>query len=118
MHHFQYLFAPGGQPLLYSSAWISLILTWIAFILLINPRTRRMEGTLIYALLAVVIAIWIEKGLSFVVPGFIPSPLGEVSRYAPTLPELLITKGIWSVGLLIITVLFKTACSVKEDTST
>jgi molybdopterin-containing oxidoreductase family membrane subunit len=117
VHHFLYLFGPGGQPLLTVSAWISLILTWIAFFLLINPRTRRIEGTLIYALLAVIIAVWIEKGLSFVVPGFIPSPLGEISFYSPTIPEILITKGVWSVGFLIITILFKIATSVKEDLS-
>jgi Ni/Fe-hydrogenase subunit HybB-like protein len=115
MHHFQYLFGPGGQPLLTVSAWISLILAWIAFFLLVNPRTRNAEGTLIYALLAVIIAVWIEKGLSFVVPGFIPSPLGEISSYSPTISEILITKGVWSVGFLIITVLFKIAASVKED---
>jgi len=117
IHHFQYLFGPGGQPLLTISAWISLILTWTAFFLLINPRTRRIEGTLIYALLAVIIAVWIEKGLGFVVPGFIPSPLGEVSRYSPTIAEIIITKGVWACGLLILTILYKVAVSVKEDLS-
>jgi molybdopterin-containing oxidoreductase family membrane subunit len=117
VHHFQYLFGPGGQPLLTVSAWISLILSWIAFFLLVNPRTRKTEGTLIYALLAVIIAVWIEKGLSFVVPGFIPSPLGEISSYSPTISEILITKGVWSVGFLIITILFKIGTSVKEDLS-
>jgi len=115
VHHFQYLLGPGGQPLLTMSAWISIILTWIAFFLLINPQTRNTEGTLIYALLAVIIAVWIEKGLSFVVPGFIPSPLGEISRYSPTVAEIIITKGVWSVGLLILTILYKVAVSVKED---
>lgn len=115
MLHFHYLFGPGGQPFLTLSAWISVILTWIAFFLLINPHTRKSEGTLIYALLAVIVAVWIEKGLSFVVPGFIPSPLGEVARYSPTVAEIIITKGVWSVGLLILTVLYKVAVSVKED---
>ena len=117
VHHFQYLFGPGGQPLLTVSTRISLILTCIAFFLLVNPRTRKAEGTLIYALLAIIIAVWIEKGLGFVVPGFIPSPLGEISSYAPTISEILITKGVWAVGLLIITALFKIGASVKEDLS-
>jgi molybdopterin-containing oxidoreductase family membrane subunit len=115
MHHFQYLFGPGGQPLLTTSVWLSLILSWTAFFLLINPRTRRMEGALIYALLAVIIAVWIEKGLGFVVPGFIPSPLGELIPYSPTSPEILITVGVWSVGLLILTIFYKIATSVKEE---
>jgi molybdopterin-containing oxidoreductase family membrane subunit len=117
MHHFQYLFGPGGQPLLTTSVWLSLILSWTAFFLLINPRTRRMEGALIYALLAVIIAVWIEKGLGFVVPGFIPSPLGELTPYSPTSPEILITVGVWSIGLLILTIFYKIATSVKEELS-
>jgi molybdopterin-containing oxidoreductase family membrane subunit len=117
MHHFQYLFGPGGQLLLTTSVWLSLILSWTAFFLLINPRTRRMEGALIYALLAVIIAVWIEKGLGFVVPGFIPSPLGEISPYSPTAAEILITAGIWSVGLLVVSILYKIATSIKEELS-
>ena len=30
------------------------------------------------------IGIWIEKGMGFVLPGFIPTPLGEVFEYSPT----------------------------------
>lgn len=117
LHHLRSMFGPGGQQFLTIASWISLILSWVAFFLLINPRTRKREGTLIYALLAVIVALWIEKGLSFVIPGFTPSPLGETPVYMPTIPEILITKGVWSVGFLIITILFKVAISVKEDLS-
>jgi molybdopterin-containing oxidoreductase family membrane subunit len=81
---------------------------------MINPQTRKTEGTLIYALLAVIIAVWIEKGLSFIVPGFIPSPLGEIARYSPTLAEIFITIGVWSVGILFLTVLYKVTVSIKK----
>ncbi|NMC93587.1 MAG: polysulfide reductase NrfD [Syntrophorhabdus sp.] len=114
VHHFEYLLARGGQSILTISAWISLVLIWIAFLLMINPQTRKTEGTLIYALLAVIIAVWIEKGLSFIVPGFIPSPLGEIARYSPTLAEIVITIGVWSVGILILTVLYKVTVSIKK----
>lgn len=114
VHHFEYLLGRGGQSILTISAWISLVLIWIAFLLMINPQTRKTEGTLIYALLAVIIAVWIEKGLSFIVPGFIPSPLGEIARYSPTLAEIFITIGVWSVGILILTVLYKVTVSIKK----
>ncbi|HOH26066.1 MAG TPA: polysulfide reductase NrfD [Syntrophorhabdus sp.] len=114
VHHFEYLLGRGGQSILTISAWISLVLIWIAFLLMINPQTRKTEGTLIYALLAVIIAVWIEKGLSFIVPGFIPSPLGEIARYSPTLAEIVITIGVWSVGILILTVLYKVTVSIKK----
>ncbi len=114
VHHFEYLLGRGGQSILTISAWISLVLIWIAFLLMINPQTRKTEGTLIYALLAVIIAVWIEKGLSFIVPGFIPSPLGEIARYSPTLAEIVITIGVWSVGILFLTVLYKVTVSIKK----
>ncbi|HNQ47181.1 MAG TPA: polysulfide reductase NrfD [Syntrophorhabdus sp.] len=114
VHHFEYLLGRGGQSILTISAWISLVLIWIAFLLMINPQTRKTEGTLIYALLAVIIAVWIEKGLSFIVPGFIPSPLGEIARYSPTLAEIFITIGVWSVGILFLTVLYKVTVSIKK----
>lgn len=116
--HFRHLFGLSGQPLLTVSAWFSLILAWTAFLVLINARVRKAEGALLVcALLAVIVAVWIEKGLAFVVPGFIPSPLGESAAYSPTIHEILITKGVWSVGLLIITILFRIAVSVKEEPS-
>jgi molybdopterin-containing oxidoreductase family membrane subunit len=32
--------------------------------------------------------IWIEKGMGLIVPGFIPSPIGEVTEYYPTFIEV------------------------------
>jgi molybdopterin-containing oxidoreductase family membrane subunit len=49
------------------------------------------------------------------VPGFIPSPTGEIFEYWPTLPEVLITLGIWAVGFLLLTILYKITISVKEE---
>jgi molybdopterin-containing oxidoreductase family membrane subunit len=63
----------------------------------------------------VVSAIWIEKGLGMIVTGFIPSPLEQITEYAPTLPEGLITLGVYGIGLLILTALYKMAISVREE---
>jgi Ni/Fe-hydrogenase subunit HybB-like protein len=63
----------------------------------------------------VFIAMLLEKGLGLVVTGFIPNPLHTVVEYAPTAPELAITVGIWAIGFLIITVLYKMAIGVKEE---
>ncbi|GAH44731.1 unnamed protein product, partial [marine sediment metagenome] len=56
--------------------------------------------------------------LGLIVPGFIPSPTGEIIEYWPTVPEALITLGVWALGFLILTVLYKIAISVSEETST
>jgi molybdopterin-containing oxidoreductase family membrane subunit len=74
--------------------------------------------TLTIACVAVVISIWIEKGLGLIVAGFVPSPFGEVSAYVPTLPELAITVGIYAFGALLITIFYKIALSVRGELPT
>ena len=61
------------------------------------------------------ISVWIEKGLGMIVTGFEPSPLGHVTRYVPTAPEVLIALGIYGLGALMITMLYKTALSVRGE---
>ena len=52
-----------------------------------------------------------------VVAGFVPSPLGHITAYTPTVPELLISLSIYGVGALILTLLYKIALSVREQLS-
>jgi molybdopterin-containing oxidoreductase family membrane subunit len=116
MHHFEYLFVGlHGHAKLVPWMWASVILAVIAIVLLINPGTRKNEGTLGIACVAAFFSLWIEKGLGLVVTGFIPSPLETVTEYTPTGPEILITLGIWALGFSILTVLYKIAISVKEE---
>jgi molybdopterin-containing oxidoreductase family membrane subunit len=116
MHHFQYLFVGlEGHATLVPWWWAFMILAVIALIILIVPRTRNNEKLLAVACAAVFISLWIEKGLGLVVTGFIPSPLEKVFEYSPTWPEVFITLGIWAMGLLILTFLYKIAISVREE---
>jgi Ni/Fe-hydrogenase subunit HybB-like protein len=48
------------------------------------------------------------------ITAFIPNLFGEVREYPPTGPEILITLGIYGLGALIITVLYKIAVSVEK----
>ena len=38
-----------------------------------------------------------------------------VHEYIPTIPELLISLGVWATGFFLMTALFKMAVSVKEE---
>jgi molybdopterin-containing oxidoreductase family membrane subunit len=38
-----------------------------------------------------------------------------VNEYIPTVPELLISLGVWATGFFLVTALFKMAVSVKEE---
>jgi molybdopterin-containing oxidoreductase family membrane subunit len=95
--------------------WVFAVLAILATVLLLNPKTRANETTLTIACLAVFISLWIEKGLALIVAGYIPNPFGQVVEYVPTIPEILITLGIWAIGALVFTILCKIAVSVKEE---
>jgi len=116
--HFQYLFfGLEGKTRLVPWMWASVTLALTSLTLLIVPRTRRNETTLILACAALFVSIWIEKGLGMVVTGFVPNPLGVVTEYWPTLPEIMIALGVYAIGLLVITLLYKIALSVRGEVS-
>jgi len=116
LQHFKYLFVGlHGHNALVPWMWTAVILAAGGLILLINPRTRRNETLLAVACAAVFFSLWIEKGLGLVVTGFIPSPLEKITEYHPTGPEVAITVGVWAMGLLILTVLYKVAVAVKAE---
>ena len=116
MQSFKYLFVGlEGHNRLVPWMWSAVLLAGLAVILLLNPRTRKNETFLAVACAAVFVALWIEKGLGLVVTGFIPSPLETITEYSPTGPEILITVGVWALGLFILTILYKVAISVKQE---
>ena len=39
--------------------------------------------------------------MGLIIPGFLPTPLGEIVEYFPTLNEALICVGIWAFGILL-----------------
>jgi molybdopterin-containing oxidoreductase family membrane subunit len=114
-HNFEYLFAGyGGKGALVPWMWISAIMTICSASLLIFPSIRKKENILFGICFLVIAAIWIEKGLGMVIAGFIPSPLGAVTEYAPTGIEILVTLGIYGIGFSVLTVLYKIAIGVRE----
>lgn len=87
--------------------WAALAMNVIAVIILMIHPLRKNTTTLSIACVLAFAGIWIEKGMCMVVPGFIPTPLGEIFEYAPTTTEFAISIGIWAVGFLIFTLLAK-----------
>ena len=113
--HFQYLFAGlEGHHNLVPWMWTSVVLAFVALGMLIIPFIRRKEGWLAVACAFVFLSLWIEKGLGLVVPGFIPSPLETITEYVPTGTEIAITLGVWAVGFLLLTLLYKVFVSVRS----
>jgi Ni/Fe-hydrogenase subunit HybB-like protein len=104
-----------GHDALVPWMWTSMFLMLIGIILLVIPTCRRNEAILAVACVLVFVGTWIDKGMGMISGGFVPSPLHHVNEYMPTLPELAITLGVWAIGFLVLTVLFKIAASVKEE---
>lgn len=113
---FQYLFLGlQGRSRLVPWMWTAELLAVTALVLLGRPSTRRRDGTLALACGAVFASIWIEKGLGMVVTAFIPSPLGKLTEYLPSLPEAVIALGIYAFGAAVVTVLARVALSVRGE---
>jgi len=118
VEHFKYLFVGlEGHSRLVPWMWTSVALAAVSLVLLLVPSFRRNERILAVACVTVFVSIWIDKGLGMVVTGFIPSPLGKVVDYWPTAPELMISFGIYAMGLFMVTILYKIALSVRGETA-
>jgi Ni/Fe-hydrogenase subunit HybB-like protein len=116
METFVYLFRGlEGHAKMVPWMWTSAFFMLVSLVLLIVPAFRRNEKILVLGCISVFIATWIDKGLGLVVGGFIPNPLNKVFEYWPTIPEVIISLGVWASGLFVLSVLYKIAVSVKEE---
>jgi molybdopterin-containing oxidoreductase family membrane subunit len=116
IRHFEYLFIGlHGKASLAPYMWVAIVLAIVSITLLLFPQTRKRENTLIIACIAVFFSIWLEKGLGMVVTGFIPSTLETITEYMPTLPEIIITIGVYGIGALILTVLYKIVITIRDQ---
>lgn len=107
-------FGLGGFNSLQMWIWFALALNLIAVVILMIHPLRRKTLMLNIACVLAFIGIWIEKGMGLVVPGFIPTPLGEIFEYMPTSVELGVAAGIWAFGILVFTLLAKAVIAIKQ----
>ncbi|GAB6906922.1 Polysulfide reductase NrfD [Desulfosarcina cetonica] len=114
--HIKYLFAGlHGHGALVPWMWASMILMAAGIVLTVTPATRKNETSLMLACMVIILGTWIDKGLGMISGGFVPNPMHEVNEYAPTMPEIGITLGVYAIGALVLTVLYKMAVGVKEE---
>lgn len=106
-----------GHHALVPWVWTAIGLNTAATLVLMAHPLRRNPRWLMPACAALFVAIWIEKGMGLVIPGFIPSPLGEVVEYTPSVVELTVTAGIWAMGLFVLTVLVRVALPIELGTA-
>jgi Ni/Fe-hydrogenase subunit HybB-like protein len=116
MLHFKYLFMGiDGHARLVPWMWFAITGMTVAALLMVSPKIRENDTTLALTCGLIIITTYIDKGLGLMTGGFVPNPLEHVVEYWPTVPEFLITLGVYSVGALVLTILYKVAVSVKEE---
>jgi Ni/Fe-hydrogenase subunit HybB-like protein len=106
-------FGLGEHTALVPWIWTAIALNVLATVTLMVHPLRRNPHWLMPACVVLFVSIWIEKGLGLVIPGFVPSPLGEIVEYTPTWVELGVTAGIWALGLFVLTVLIRVALPIE-----
>ena len=108
------MFGLHGLTALVPWFWSSIALMIISFVMFLTPAFRNNMKRLPIACVMAFVGIWIEKGMGLVIPGFIPTPLGAMEEYGPSLNETLVCFGIWAFGLLCYTVFLRMAVPILQ----
>jgi molybdopterin-containing oxidoreductase family membrane subunit len=103
-----------GHNALSPTIWAAIACNVAVTVILMINKLRWKFSVLIPCCIVLFCSIWVEKGMGLVVPGFIPSPLGEIVEYSPTYVELLVSFGIVCLGGLVFTVLAKPAIAIEQ----
>jgi len=95
--------------------WAFVVLAFGSIAALATPAAKKNDIVLFMACVGLFIAFWLDKGVGFVLAGFVPSPLHEITEYVPTVNELGITIGVWATGFMVVTLLYKIAIGVEHE---
>jgi Ni/Fe-hydrogenase subunit HybB-like protein len=106
-------FGLEGHHALVPWIWTAVGFNLIAMVLLVLPLSRGLKYLNVACVLSIV-GIWIEKGMGLVIPGFIPTPLGAIVDYVPSLNETLVCLGIWAFGLLLYTIFLRMSVPILQ----
>ena len=102
-----------GHHALVPWIWTAVALNLFGMFLLILPLSSSLRW-LNVACVCCIVGIWIEKGMGLVVPGFVPTPLGAIVEYSPSLNETLVCIGIWAFGFLLYTIFLRMAVPILQ----
>jgi len=106
-------FGIHGHQMLVPYIWAAILMELFAIFVLLTPNLRDNWKFMRVACVMAFVGIWVEKGMGLIVPGFIPTPLGDLVEYTPSKIEILVSLGIWSFGALIFTMMGKVVIAIE-----
>jgi len=103
----------GNSPFAVVS-WFALFSGTLSTGLLLVPSLRRsfIAAASLGSLLA--LSVWLQSGLTLILAGQLRDA-SAAAGYAPAVPELLLTSGIWAGAVLLMTVLLKITASAQLE---
>ena len=111
------LFFGHGGHLLWVNYWMwaAVIMAFSCLAILIPPKLRTHPTLMPIALAMLVAASWIDKGLGLLVGGFTPNMFETITPYMPTCKEIAVALGVYAVGALVLSLLWRIALGVKKE---
>jgi Ni/Fe-hydrogenase subunit HybB-like protein len=107
-------FGLKGHTALVPWIWTAITMNLIGTLTLAFNPGKNNPRVLVAACVLLFLGIWVEKGIGLIVPGLVPSPLGEVVNYAPSWVEVCITLGILSLGIFVVSLLLRPALIIEQ----
>ena len=111
-------FGLDGHTALVPWIWTAISMNILGTLVLAFNPGKNNPTVLLPACVLLFIGIWIEKGIGLIVPGLVPSPLGEVVSYAPSWVEISIALGVLALGMFVVTILLRPALMIEHQYET
>jgi Ni/Fe-hydrogenase subunit HybB-like protein len=110
------LFGLHGHTKLVPYIWTAIALDVFSAVVFMSRPLHTRKNVMRAACASAVVGVWVEKGMGLVIPGFVPSTLGEIVDYTPSFTEFCVSAAIWAAGALIYTLLLKAAVPIELGT--
>ena len=107
-------FGLDGHNALVPWIWTAIAMNVLGTLTMAFNPGKNNPKFLVPACIFLFLGFWIEKGIGLIVPGLVPSPMGEVVDYAPRWVEICVTLGILALGIFVVTMLVKPALKIEQ----
>jgi molybdopterin-containing oxidoreductase family membrane subunit len=108
-------FGLEGHGKLVPFVWASAFIGIATVLTLLSPKVRQNETVLVTGAALIFVSTYIDKGMALVIGGFVPSGLETITEYTISNTEMFISMGIWAIGLLVVTLLYKMTINIRRE---